>query len=147
MHYLPTTLLAKSLRVAVDHDGGGFGVIFAHFVAAVVVLRDAKISFTAFGLAQRDMLHARAREAVHGVKPFPEPGRERVVGAVLGREVCPPAQIEPDPRAVEVVAPVHSYVGPARARSGRPTPDASIVVQTPFEYILNSALLLDASQP
>ena len=51
MYYLPTTLLAKSLRVAVDHYGRSFGVIFAHFVAAVVMLRDAKIGFTAFGLA------------------------------------------------------------------------------------------------
>lgn len=84
-------LLAESLSQPVGDDGGGLGVELADLVAAVVVLGVGEVRRAALGLAPGGV----GRPGVGGRSgPAVEPVHE----VVLGREVGPAAEVEPDPR-------------------------------------------------
>lgn len=87
----PAALLAESLSQPVGDDGGGLGVELADLVAAVVVLGVGEVRRAALGLAPRGV----GRPGLGGRSgPAVEPVHE----VVLGGEVGPAPEVEPDPR-------------------------------------------------
>jgi hypothetical protein len=129
---VPAALLAEALLLSRGGDGGGFGVVLADLVPAVVVLGGGEVGLAPLGLAPRRLVVVRAAEPqaqharhAHAQAHATEARRPRHQKAVNGQhvrggEVRAAAQVQPDPPAAGVIHDGAAVVLPLHQERRRP---------------------------
>jgi hypothetical protein len=147
---VPAALLAEALLLSLGSDGGGFGVVLADLVPAVVVLEGGEVGLAPLGLAPRRLVvvkvvraaepeaqHARHAQAqAHPTEARRPRHRQQVVHGqhVRGGEVRAAAQVQPDPLAAGVIHDGAAVVLPLHQERRRPAAAGWEMVQLRGRY-------------